>query len=102
MTLKKWSKIRIRAECQNHEDKNNKDKNNIRWAVAHDVAELYSYKYLTIAEAAKQALDKIAADGGTGGIIAIDSAGNITMPFNTKGMMRGSVSSNTEPFVAIY
>lgn len=74
----------------------------IRWAVAHDVAALYSYKNLTIAEAAKQALDKVVANGGTGGIIAIDSAGNITMPFNTKGMMRGSVSSNTEPFVAIY
>lgn len=74
----------------------------IRWVVAHDVAALYSYKNLIIAEAAKQALDKIAANGGTGGIIAIDSAGNITMPFNTKGMMRGSVSSNTEPFVAIY
>jgi beta-aspartyl-peptidase (threonine type) len=74
----------------------------IRWAVAHDVAALYSYKNLTIAEAAKQALDKVVTNGGTGGIIAIDSAGNITMPFNTKGMMRGRVSSNTEPFVAIY
>ncbi len=74
----------------------------IRWAIAHDVAALYSYKNLTIADAAKQALEKIAANGGTGGIIAIDSAGNITMPFNTKGMMRGCVANNTEPFVGIY
>jgi beta-aspartyl-peptidase (threonine type) len=74
----------------------------IRWSVAHDVAALYTYKNLTIAEAAKQALDKVVTNGGTGGIIAIDSAGDITMPFNTKGMMRGSVSNNTEPLVAIY
>jgi L-asparaginase / beta-aspartyl-peptidase len=74
----------------------------IRWAVAHDVAALYSYKNLTIADAAKQALDKIQPHGGTGGIIALDSAGNIAMPFNTKGMIRGSVSSTSEPRVAIY
>lgn len=74
----------------------------IRWAVAHDVAALYSYKNLIIADAAKQALDKIAPDGGTGGIIALDSDGNIAMPFNTKGMIRGSVSNASEPWVAIY
>ena len=74
----------------------------IRWAVAHDVAALYSYKNLTIADAAKQALDKIAPDGGTGGIIALDSDGNIAMPFNTKRMIRGSVSNASEPWVAIY
>jgi beta-aspartyl-peptidase (threonine type) len=74
----------------------------IRWAVSHDVAALYSYKNLTIAEAAKQALEKIAVKGGRGGIIAIDSAGNVAMPFNTKGMMRGSVSNNTEPSVATF
>jgi len=74
----------------------------IRWAVAHDVAALYSYKNLTIADAAKQALDKIQPDGGTGGIIALDSAGNIATPFNTKGMIRGSVSNTVEPRVAIY
>jgi len=74
----------------------------IRWAVAHDVAALYAYKNLTIADAAKQALDKIQPHGGTGGIIALDSSGNIAMPFNTKGMIRGDVSSTSEPRVAIY
>jgi beta-aspartyl-peptidase (threonine type) len=74
----------------------------IRWAVAHDVAALYAYKNLTIADAAKQALDKIEPHGGRGGIIALDSAGNIAMPFNTKGMIRGRVSSTLEPWVAIY
>jgi beta-aspartyl-peptidase (threonine type) len=74
----------------------------IRWAVAHDVAALYAYKNLTIADAAKQALDKIQPDGGTGGIIALDSAGNIATPFNTKRMIRGRVSSTSEPRVAIY
>jgi beta-aspartyl-peptidase (threonine type) len=27
--------------------------------------------------------------GGTGGLIAVDAAGNIAMPFNTAGMYRG-------------
>ncbi len=74
----------------------------IRWAVAHDVAALYAYKNLTIADAAKQALVKIQPHGGTGGIIALDSSGNIAMPFNTKGMIRGHVSSTSAPWVAIY
>jgi beta-aspartyl-peptidase (threonine type) len=74
----------------------------IRWAVAHDVAALFAYKNLTITVAAQQALDKIAPHGGTGGIIALDSSGNIAMPFNTKGMIRGHVSSTSEPWVAIY
>ena len=74
----------------------------IRWAVAHDVAALHAYKNLSIADAAKQALTKIQPHGGTGGIIALDSDGNIAMPFNTKGMMRGHVSSTSAPRVAVY
>jgi len=74
----------------------------IRWAVAHDIAALYTYKNLSIEEAATQALKKITENGGTGGVIAIDSNGNIAMPFNTKGMMRGRVSNVLEPKVFIF
>ena len=74
----------------------------IRWAVAHDIAALYAYKNLPIEDAAKQALEKIKEAGGTGGVIAIDFQGNVAMPFNTKGMVRGSVSSEQEPEVSAY
>ena len=74
----------------------------IRWSVAHDIAALYEYKNLAIEEAAKQALGKIIDAGGTGGVIAIDAKGNIAMPFNTKGMVRGSVSNESDPEVYIY
>lgn len=40
--------------------------------------------------------------GGTGGIIALDGAGNVAMPFNTKGMYRGFMKSNSEPEIFIY
>lgn len=37
-----------------------------------------------------------------GGLIAIDQKGNITMPFNTGGMFRGSLTQNEEPKVWVW
>lgn len=42
-----------------------------------------------LAEAAEQVMAAITEMGGTGGLIAIDAAGNVTMPFISKGMVRG-------------
>jgi len=39
--------------------------------------------------------------GGSGGLIALDKYGNITMPFNSEGMYRGYVT-DTEKFIGIY
>ena len=39
---------------------------------------------------------------GDGGLIAIDSKGNIAMPFNTEGMYRGFKSSTGESGISIY
>ena len=74
----------------------------IRWAVAHDIVALYSYKNLTIEEATEQVISKIGEKGGTGGVIAVDYKGNIATPFNTKGMMRGHVTNESEPEVSMY
>jgi beta-aspartyl-peptidase (threonine type) len=74
----------------------------IRWAVAHDIVALYSYKNLTIEEAAEQVISKIGEKGGTGGVIALDFKGNIATPFNTKGMLRGYVTNESEPEVSMY
>ncbi len=40
--------------------------------------------------------------GGDGGLIAVDSLGNIAMPFNTEGMYRGYRKSRGDNDVLIY
>ena len=40
--------------------------------------------------------------GGSGGLIAIDARGNITMPFNCDGMYRASVTEGGDRATAIY
>ena len=74
----------------------------IRACVSHDVSALIEYRGLSLGEAAQQTLDKVAKLGGTGGLIAIDRKGNITQPFNTSGMYRGSIDENSKSQIAIY
>ncbi len=75
----------------------------IRAVVAHDIASLMRYKHLSLQEAANDVvLRKLAALGGTGGIIAIDRNANIAMPFNTEGMYRAYKVQGGKTFVAIY
>src|SRR5205085_3080728 len=54
----------------------------IRASVAHDIAAQMEYKDATLAEAASATLAKVAKLGGDGGVICIDRAGNIALPFN--------------------
>jgi len=74
----------------------------IRSTVARDVSALMEYRGMSLNDAAQVALDKVAKLGGTGGLIAIDRQGNITLPFNTAGMYRGYVDSNGKFVVEIY
>ena len=74
----------------------------IRAVAAHDLSALIEYGGLGLAAAAQKVIDKVAALGGTGGLIAIDRDGNIALPFNTTGMYRGYVNVHGEEFVAIY
>ena len=74
----------------------------IRSVVAHDIAALMEYRAMPLAQAAQEVLDKVAKLGGTGGLIAIDRKGNITQPFNTSGMYRGSIDETGKSDVAIY
>lgn len=64
----------------------------IRAVLAYDVAARMQYLRESLAVASRRALDRVAALGGDGGLIAIDRAGNIVMPFNSEGMYRGRVS----------
>lgn len=62
----------------------------IRYAVAHDISTLISYKKMTVEEAGNEVImKKLVEKGGEGGCIILDSFGNIAMPFNSEGMYRG-------------
>ena len=39
---------------------------------------------------------------GDGGLIAVDTNGNISMPFNTEGMYRASINYKNEKVIEIY
>ncbi len=75
----------------------------IRGVVAYDVSCLVEYKGLSLEEATSEVIHKrILEIGGDGGLIAVDSKGNISMPFNTEGMYRASKNSEGIKEIAIY
>jgi beta-aspartyl-peptidase (threonine type) len=74
----------------------------IRATVGCDVSALMKYRGMSLKDAAQVALDDVAKLGGTGGLIAIDRQGNITLPFNTAGMYRGYVDLNGKFVIEIY
>jgi L-asparaginase / beta-aspartyl-peptidase len=74
----------------------------IRATVGRDVSALMEYRGMSLKEAAQAALEKAARLGGTGGLIAIDQQGNVTLPFNTAGMYRGYADQSGKFVVEIY
>jgi isoaspartyl peptidase/L-asparaginase-like protein (Ntn-hydrolase superfamily) len=44
--------------------------------------------------AASAVIEQLRAAGGEGGVIAMDARGHVSMPFSSKKMLRGMVSSN--------
>jgi len=75
----------------------------IRNVVTHDISATMAYKNIPLEEAAYEVImDKLVELGGSGGVIAIDSDGNIAMPFTTDGMYRGYYLSGESPVVKIF
>lgn len=61
----------------------------IRAVVAYDVSCLMEYKGLSLSEACQVVVqDKLVKMGGEGGLIAVDSFGNLSLTFNSEGMYR--------------
>lgn len=67
---------------------------------AREVDARIEYAGATLEDAAQLSLDRIAALGGDGGLIAIDAAGNIALPYNSPGMKRAWVRAGEPPQVA--
>jgi beta-aspartyl-peptidase (threonine type) len=75
----------------------------MRHVVAYDVAALMKYKGLSLEHAAQHVVhEKLLAVHGRGGLIGLDRAGNVAMPFNTPGMYRGMVGIDGVLQVAIF
>ena len=75
----------------------------IRGVVAYDVACLMEHKGMSLKAASEEVIHKrILEIGGDGGLIAVDTKGNIAMPFNTEGMYRASKTSEGAEEISIY
>lgn len=75
----------------------------IRLAVAHSISARMRHLGESVDAAAHAVIHGDLTElGGTGGVIAIDREGNITMPFNTPGMYRGLIDTEGRMTIAIF
>jgi beta-aspartyl-peptidase (threonine type) len=74
----------------------------IRATVAHEVASLVRYAGKNVVEAADVVVrDQLKRLGGEGGVIAIGRDGAIALPFNSRGMLRGSIDAQGRLYTGI-
>ncbi|HVK48273.1 MAG TPA: isoaspartyl peptidase/L-asparaginase [Pseudobacter sp.] len=75
----------------------------IRLVMAKTVSDMMEFGNWSLEKASIEMIQKrLPALGGDGGLIAVDKAGNFTMPFNTEGMYRGSVDREGKVTIKIY
>jgi len=75
----------------------------IRGIVAYDVACLIEHKNYSLEKSTHEVINhRLLKIGGDGGLIAVNSKGEIAMSFNTEGMYRASKDSNGNEEVLIY
>lgn len=69
---------------------------------AYDVSARMRYKGLSLEDAARETIERLSEIGGEGGLIAVDTHGNVTLPFNSEGMYRGFITADGEIHTDIY
>ena len=74
----------------------------IKYQVAKEVCTRMEYLNETLDKASSDIIQDLSKIDARGGVIAIDKNANISMPFNTDGMIRGSFTNKAQLFVAIY
>lgn len=75
----------------------------ILYAVAYDICARMTYQGASLSESAETVvLQQLKQAGGDGGVIALDTDGNLATPFNTEGMYRGYIRADGVPHVEIY
>ena len=73
----------------------------IKNAVAFSMSALMEFKHYTLKQASEEVISQRLSPGD-GGLIAVDKSGNYTMPFSTKGMPRGVVTSSGEKKILLF
>ncbi len=75
----------------------------IKAVAAYDVSCLMEYRGMSLQQAMEAVtLDKLQKINGEGGMIGVDTKGNVAMVFNTEGMYRAMRNSKGQQEVAIY
>jgi beta-aspartyl-peptidase (threonine type) len=75
----------------------------IRATVARDICARLQFSDVRLQDAADTVVRReLTAMGGEGGVIAIDSAGNLSLTFNTAGMYRARIDRDGDVYVAIF
>ena len=74
----------------------------IRYGVAHEIAARVAHRRETLAEVARTVIDDVGRVGGSGGLVAVGSDGELALPFNCSGMYRGYVKTDGIVYTAIY
>ena len=74
----------------------------IKYQVAREVCSRMEYLNQTLENSSKNVIEELKKIGATGGLIAIDKDANISTPFNTVGMVRGSITNKIDLSVEIY
>ena len=74
----------------------------MRYAVAHEIASRVRIGGESLAQAAGQVVAELGTLGGSGGLIAVDAAGEVALPFNSSGMYRGQIGEDGVALIGIY
>ncbi|TJZ89450.1 isoaspartyl peptidase/L-asparaginase [Paracoccus gahaiensis] len=75
----------------------------IRWHAASEIAARMRHAGQSLAEAAHHVvMHDLGSNDGSGGIIAVDAQGNLSLPFNCEGMYRGTVTQKSDFRTSIY
>ena len=74
----------------------------IRYGAAFAIAARLRHAGQSLDQAAQAVVDELAGAGGSGGVVAVDRAGALALPFNTAGMYRGFVREGGAIHTAIY
>ena len=90
-----WADGEVAVSCTGHGEYF------IRTAAAAQIGFRVRFAGQSLAAAAAAALAEVAALGGDGGLIAVNSSGAITLPFNTEAMARAALQADGQIIVEV-